>query len=289
MRDEAAGRSWTRREFGRAATLGAGAAALGAGMAPAAGGPEDSPLAGFCRSLRPEQRQALVLPGDDPRRGMVQNDWAVVPGRIADLTLAQQELALTLIRRACTPEGFDRLTRARLDDAGGWKHDHLAVFGDPADPGRAEWVVTGRHLTLRGSASGAIAGGPLFWGHSATGPGTLGHEQAEAAAALYRALDAEQQGRALGAGLPLAEARTDQAAAARALVASLAAPFARFAVAPVRAILDGAGGLGSARWQGFRDAGDPTGRPPRTWRLVGAGWSWSFHGAPHAHSWFDSA
>ena len=286
MRDEGAGRGWTRREFGRAVAVGAGVVAVGAGAAPGIESPTDSPLAEFCRSLRPEQREALILPVDDPRRAMVQNDWAVVPARIADLTLAQQDLALALIRRACTLEGFDRLTRARLDDSGGWKHDHLAVFGSPAGP--IEWLVSGRHLTLRGSAAGAITGGPLFWGHSATGPGTLGHDQGEAAGAFFRGLAPDQQVRALADGLPLGDLPSPSPAA-RALVASLAAPFARFEVGSVRAILDGAVGLGSVRWQGFRAAGEAVDASPRIWRLVGAGWSWSFHGLPHAHSWFDAA
>lgn len=281
--DADTGRNWTRRDLGRAVAGAAILATVGGGAA--AGAADDSPLAEFVRALDPERRRALVLPADDPRRAMVQNHWAVVPGRIADLTAAQQELALGLIRRACSPDGFDRLTRARLDDHGGWKHDHIAVFGDPADPARAEWVVTGRHLTLRGAADGIIAGGPLFLGHSAPVADGAWRDAAGRAGMLWEALDTDQRGRAARApGLDLGELAASGRGLARDLLWTLVDPFRAFAVPGVRAVLEPRADWAGVRWEAYPDRAGV----PRAWRLAGPGFRWSFHADPHAHAWFDA-
>ncbi len=238
-----------------------------------------------------------MFPFDDPKRTMVQNHWAIVPATIADLTADQQELTLGLIRQVCTPAGFARLTRQRDDDAGGWKHDHLAVFGSPADPRGFEWVVTGRHLTLRGSSSGKVGGGPLFWGHSLTGSANLWRDQAEAAGELSRTLDDEQRRRAVAAithdinaaGLDLATVRPDQRAAARRLLASLVGSFRAFEVGSIPAYLDESSRLEGLCWQGFPTSDGGANNTPGVWRLIGPGFRWSFHDTPHVHSWFDLA
>ena len=60
------------------------------------------------------------------------------------------------------------------DDAGGFENYHVAVFGEPGTDKPFEWVLTGRHDTLRAdgnSVEGAAFGGPIFYGHDATGIG----------------------------------------------------------------------------------------------------------------------
>jgi len=291
------GWGWSRRDFARA-VIGVSAVAPGWGeLADSEESRADSPLGRFYRSLSPEQRRSLVFPFDDPKRTSVQNHWAIVPAPMASLTAKQQEMALGLVRQACTPEGFAALTRARLDDAGGWKHDHLAVFGSPDEPGRFEWVLTGRHLTLRGSSTGAIRGGPLFFGHSVP-ESNIGDRQAERAGVLFRSLDAHQRGRVLvsagrgdifGSGLAINSLDLGRRANARRLLASLAGPFRAFEVPSVQACLrDEANGLEGVRWQWFPTDSRRAGDPPKVWRLIGPGFAWSFHGEPHFHSWFDS-
>ncbi len=288
---------WSRREFARA-VVGASSVALGLGQVAGSEEPRaDSILARFCRSMNPEQRRSLVFPFDDPKRTSVQNHWAIVPAPIASLTAAQQEMALGLVRQVCTPEGFAALTRTRDDDAGGWKHDHIAVFGSPDEPGRFEWVLTGRHLTLRGSSTGVISGGPLFFGHSAQ-ESNLGDLQTERVGSLFRSLDAQQQDRALvfdgqgeasSSGLTIDSLDLNQQVHARRLLASLSEPFQAFEVPSVQACLqDQANGLRGFRWQRFRTDSCRDGDSPTVWRFVGPGFAWSFHGEPHVHSWFDS-
>ncbi len=285
-------RDWSRRDLGRAVVAAGSIAWLSAATRAAQlEGSDESPLGRFCRALSAEQRRVIVLPGDDPRRTMVQNHWTVVPMPIASLTAEQQELAMNLIRQVCTAEGFAHLTRQRLDDAGGWKHDHLAVFGSPADPKRFEWVLTGRHLTIRGSSTGATTGGPLFYGHTATGSANIGHKAIEAAGTLFRALDADQQRQAVrpaGSGLSLADLVMDQQPIARQLLASLSEPFRAFDVPAVEACSRGSSGWSGVRWEAYRPGADRDGDPPRIWRLLGPGFTWSFHAEPHVHCWFDS-
>ena len=278
------GLGWSRRDLGRAVVGGAIVAGIGrSGQAKPA---DDSLLNQFCRSLRPEQRQSLILPGDDPRRSMVQNRWAVVPATIAALTASQQDLALGLIRQVCAPEGFAHLTRARDDDSGGWKHDHIAIFNSPDNPERSEWIVTGRHLTLRGNAAGAITGGPLFLGHSVAGPGSIWREPADLASDLLGSLDDADRERALGrGGLDLAGLRPDQCELARRLLLNLTASFRAFAVPSVRTSLRSSE-LKGVIWQAFPSHQD--GESVRAWRLTGPGWRWSFHAEPHPHAWFDA-
>ena len=58
------------------------------------------------------------------------------------------------------------------DDAGGFDAYHVAVFGEPGTDKPFEWVLTGRHDTLRAdgnSVEGAAFGGPIFYGHAADG------------------------------------------------------------------------------------------------------------------------
>jgi len=290
--------NWSRRDFTRAVVGASSTAALGWSKgANSAESRVDSLLEQFCRTLSVDQRRAIHFPSDEPRRTSMQNHWAIVPVSIASFTADQQELALGLIRQICTPQGFAALTRARVDDSGGWKHDHLAVFGAADEPGRFEWVLTGRHLTLRGSSSGVITGGPLFFGHAAPPEANIWRCQAEGAGALFRSLDVRQQARALvpvgqggnsDLGLSLLDLGTDQRANVRRLLATLAEPFRAFEVSSIQACLRIEDEFAGMRWQAFRSETDRSGEPPKVWRLIGSGFAWSFHGEPHIHSWFDS-
>ena len=290
---------WSRRDFTRAVVGASSVAALGWGEgAISAESRADSLLGRFCRTLNADQRRAIQFPSIDPRRTSVQNHWAIVPAPIASFRADQQELALGLVRQVCTPEGFAALSQARVDDAGGWKHDHLAVFGAPDEPGRFEWVLSGRHLTLRGSSDGTITGGPLFLGHAAPPEANIWTRQAEGVRALFRSLDPLKQARAsvsVGrggisqSGLDLNDLEPEQRANVRRLLASLVEPFRAFEVPSVQACLrDEGDGFAGMCWQAFRSEADRSGEPPRVWRLIGPGFTWSFHGEPHIHSWFDS-
>src|SRR5205085_8694115 len=88
-----------------------------------------------------------------------------------------------------------------------WGADqNIAIFGTPGS-GKFEFVMTGRHMTLRadGNSEAHVAfGGPIFYGHAASGfnekpghPGNVFWEQARKANLLYQLLDPKQQEKAL--------------------------------------------------------------------------------------------
>ena len=133
-------RNWSRRDLGRVVV--GGVIVAGIGTSGQAYSSADSLLSEFRRSLRPEQQRSLILPGDDPRRSMVQNHWAVVPATIAALTVSQQNLALGLIRQACHLGGIrppDPGARRRLGRLEARPHRHLRVTR------RASTIRVGRY------------------------------------------------------------------------------------------------------------------------------------------------
>ena len=283
-------RIWSRRELGWVIGGAAAITTLGGVPSVRAAQKADSLLRRFCLSLSAEQRREIVFPGHDPKRRVVQNHWAVVRPTIADLTAEQQELALGLIRQVCTADGFARLTRQRDEDAGGWKQDHLAVFGTPNDLESCEWVLSGRHLTLRGSATGAISGGPLFLGDTAPEATNIATRTTELAETLFRTLNEDQRRLARQPktwGLNLAELGSPGQLIAHQLLASLGEPFHCFDVAAVQNCLQDHSALGRVCWQTYRSEHDQPDDPPKVWRLIGPGFVWSFHGTPHVHSRFE--
>ena len=94
------------------------------------------------------------------------------------------------------------------DDAGGFDAYHVAVFGEPGTDKPFEWVLTGRHDTLRAdgnSVEGAAFGGPIFYGHAADGhfnedakhTNNVWWYQGEQANKIFQTLDDKQKAQAL--------------------------------------------------------------------------------------------
>src|SRR6202451_3089182 len=139
----------------------------------------------------------------------VANNWQITPEKIASgfFTKDQQELIESLYFGLYNPDWKDRIRRQLADDAGGYgKAQSIAMFGTP-DSGKFEFVMTGRHLTIRcdGHASEHIAfGGPIFYGHAAHSfnekpdhPDNVFWQQAQKANALYQMLDGRHRNEAL--------------------------------------------------------------------------------------------
>ena len=90
------------------------------------------------------------------------------------------------------------------------------VAGEPGT-GKFEWVLTGRHLTIRcdgDSVEHTAFGGPLFYGHAVTfdekpdHPGNVWWHQARLANQVYAALDGKQREKALAVSSPPDAARS---------------------------------------------------------------------------------
>ena len=149
----------TRREFVKAAGLAAVAAVSPlavAGRAPAAPSAGPSPsaaaetaVARFHASLKDAQRKIICFPFDHPLRSKVQNNWAIVKPTIGDLDGEQKALCREIFKNLLSEEGYERFQKQMDDDYGGFESYHVAVFGEPGTEKPFEWVLTGRHDTLR--------------------------------------------------------------------------------------------------------------------------------------------
>src|SRR3984957_20550913 len=76
------------------------------------------------------------------------------------------------MKNLCSEDGYERFMKQMDDDSGGFESYHVAVFGEPGTDKPFEWVLSGRHDTLRAdgnSVEGVAFGGPIFYGHAADG------------------------------------------------------------------------------------------------------------------------
>jgi len=300
--------TWTRAEGGP----------VTAGPTPKA--PAETAVARFFASLKEEQRKLICFPFDDPKRSQVQNNWAIVKPSIGDLTAEQQALCGEVFKGLCSEEGHERFQKQMEDDAGGFKNYHVAVFGEPGTDKPFEWVLTGRHDTLRAdgnSVEGAAFGGPIFYGHDATGSGNddakhtdnVWWYQGRQANAIFATLDDKEKARALIAkadpaaprsitlrgdrpdapGLPVADLDGQQKQMVQKLLQDLTSPFRAFDVEEVRECLREAGGADKLRLTYFKDGDIGNDQVWDIWKLEGPAFAWFFHGSPHVHTWVNIA
>ncbi len=321
----------SRRQFVKAVGTGIVAAstpilggpALAEGPArsgPSPSSPAETTVGRFFKTLTPEQRKLLCFPFDHPKRSMVGNNWAIVEPTIDDLKPEQQALCREIMKDLCSEEGYERFMKQMDDDDGGFVNYHVAVFGEPESDRPFEWVLSGRHDTLRAdgnSVDGAAFGGPIFYGHAADGHDNedAKHKhnvwwyQGEQANKIFRALDEKQRAQALvqkspedtpattrlkgtrlpATGLEIAGIDGQQKVMVRELVDMMLRPFRAFDAAEVRECLDANGGVDKLRLTFFKE-GDIGGDGVwDRWSLEGPAFAWYFRGSPHVHTWLNVA
>lgn len=319
----------SRREFVKAlgaATLtsvpilGAAGRAVAGDVGPTRSAPAETAVARFHKLLTPEQRKLICFPFDHPKRKQVNNNWAIVDTEISDLTTEQQAVCKEIFKGLCSEEGFDRFERQMKGDAGGFENYHVAVFGEPGTDQPFEWVLTGRHNTLRAdgnSVEGAAFGGPIFYGHDATGKGNddAKHSgnvwgfQWEQANKIFATLDDKEKARALAdksvgdnvrsirlkgdkfdkAGLPVADLDPQQKKMVQDLLKMLTSPFRAFDAEEVQECLREAGGADKLRLTYFKEGDIGKDGVWDIWKLEGPAFAWYFHGSPHVHTWVNIA
>ena len=197
----------------------------------------------------------------------------------------------------------------------------MAVFGEPGTDKPFEWVLTGRHDTLRAdgnSVEGAAFGGPIFYGHAADGHDTEDSKhtnnvwwyQGDQANKIFRTLDDKQQAQALVAKAEADEPKTTVAQGEQArrqpgwpspistasrrrwssqLLEMMLRPFRAFDAEEVRACLDGNGGVDKLRLTFFKEGDIGNDGVWDIWKLEGPAFSWFFRGSPHVHTWLNVA
>jgi hypothetical protein len=320
----------SRRHFLRIAGAGA-AMAAGHGLARARAGqaaPSKTPETLVKRlydSFSDAQRRRVSFEWDyvDPRRGLlrtrVANNWRITePAINGDFyTLDQQHLIREIFEGIIQPDWHARIDKQLQDDNGGFGVEQsIAVFGNPGQ-GKFEFVLTGRHITLRcdgHSATHLAFGGPIFYGHAASGfhekpghPGNVFWPQALAANGVFAMLDGKQQRQALLKaappenqvgfrgrsaalpGIPIAELSADQKAHAQQVLQKLIEPYRLSDRQRVMECLKTEGGLDACHLAFYEEG--HRGKDPvwDIWRLEGPAFVWHFRGTPHVHTWVHVA
>jgi len=323
--------SLSRRDFVRAvgasalaATVplfGKTAAAAGRGsVGPTPSAPAETAVARFYKTITPEQRKVICFPFNHPLRSTVKNNWEIVKPSINDMKPEQQALCQEIMKNLCSEDGYERFMKQMEDDSGGFDSYHVAVFGEPGTDKPFEWVLTGRHDTLRAdgnSVDGAAFGGPIFYGHAADGRNNEDSKhthnvwwyQGEQANKIFQTLDDKQQAQALlpkaepddqktirlkgnnlpQTGLAIAGLDSQQKAMVTQLIEKMLSPFRAFDADEVRSCLDANGGVDKLRLSFYKEGDIGNDGVWDIWKLEGPAFSWYFRGSPHVHTWLNVA
>jgi hypothetical protein len=273
------------------------------------------------------QRKAVCFDWDhqDPKRGLlrthVSNNWQVTEPVIKSefYTKKQQGLIHDIFKGMINPEWYAKFLKQLKDDTGGkeWGADQsIALFGKPGAD-KFEFVMTGRHMTLRadGNTAEHVAfGGPIFYGHAASGfnekvhhPDNVFWNQAVEANRVYQLLDPKQREKALvqkrppeaavafrGArggfpGIPVADLADEQKKALQKVLGLLIDPFRKEDQDEVHECLRKQGGLDRCSLAFYQDGDIGDDKEWDNWRLEGPSFVWYFRGEPHVHVWVNVA
>lgn len=288
-------------------------------LGPTPSSPSETSVARFYKSLRDDQKKLICFPFDHPKRSQVNNNWAIVPNKIEDLTGDQQALCQEIFRGLLSEDGHDRFTRQMEEDYGGFDQYHVAVFGEPGGDQPFEWVLTGRHDTLRAdgnSVQGAAFGGPIFYGHAAHSfnedakhTDNVWWYQGQKANAIFKTLDETQQRQALiekaeddsprsiqlkgdklaGTGLAVGELDGQQQKMVEELIRAGLQPFREADAQEALECLKEAGGVEKLRLTYAKEGDIGEDGVWDIWKLEGPAFAWFFRGSPHVHTWLNVA
>jgi len=274
--------------------------------------------------LSEEQKKTICFPWDhvDPQRGLlrtrVANNWHITEPVINSdfFTDDQRDLIRETFNGIIHPDWHTKIERQLEDDAGGYGNDqNIAFFGTPG-AGPFEFVMTGRHMTLRcdgNSAEHMAFGGPIFYGHAPQDneekdhPGNVFWEQGRAANSVFDMLDGKQRAAALVRNLPseqavafrgpsgefpglrVTEMSSDQKAQVEKVLGKLLEPYRQADRDEVAACLKSFGGLDQCSLAFYQDGDIGDDQVWDCWRLEGPSFVWYFRGSPHVHVWVNVA
>ena len=311
-----------------------GAALLGAGtmagvapllaartVQPAGSRPAETAVKALFDSLDPEQRKIMCFPFDHKLRSFISNNWHVVDenvGAIGKLyNPEQRELIRHAFKGVTSPEGYEKFEKQMKDDGGGFENYTCAIFGEPGT-GKFEWVLTGRHLTMRAdgdSVENTVFGGPIFYGHAVefnerpNHPGNLWWHQARLANEVFQSLDGKQRDRALletspadedtvvrlmGTtegipGLPVGELASDQKGVIEKALRDMLGMYRASDVEEALLCVKKSGGFDSLRLSFYKEGDLGSDGIWDRWMIQGPTLVWYFRGSPHVHAWVNIA
>ncbi len=310
----------SRRAFMKGVGAAAVVASSGVWVAPAgADGPKVAPESLVKRlydGLNAKQREVVCLPWEHAARTRINANWAVTKPTVEEFfTPDQQQLVRDIFRGVTSEEGYKRFLKQMEEDYGGLSHYHVALFGQPGDKDRFQWVMTGRHMTIRCDGNhedGTAFGGPIIYGHG-TGdsekgmPGNVFYYQTLRANEVFTMLDGKQRARALlpksppeaavqihkgsveRPGIPVGELSADQKKLTHKVMHDLLDMYPEDDVKEALGCLDAGGGLDGVYLSFYKDHDIGSDGIWDIWRLEGPTFVWHFRGAPHVHAYVNIA
>jgi hypothetical protein len=323
--------AFDRRRFLQAAGAAAVALPLGAAArvvaAPTPKSAPETAVKALYDTLTDAQKKEVCFPWDykDTRgllRTHVSNNWQITKPHVhGDFYTQQQQGIIYDIFKGLLngPEWEKQVKKQLKDDTNGapWgEQQSIAIFGKPGED-KFEFVMTGRHMTIRadGHSEAHVAfGGPVFYGHAASGfnekvhhPGNVYWHQAEAANKLYQLLSGKQQQQALVKklppesavafrgdkggfpGLPVTELSADQKKELQRVLGLLVEHYRKDDQDEALECLKRQGGLDRCGLAFYEEGDIGDDREWDNWRLEGPAFVWYFRGFPHVHVWVNVA
>ena len=275
-------------------------------------------------ALSDEQKKAICFDWDymHPKMGLlrtrVANNWHITEPEINGkfYNANRRDIIRAIFEGLIQPDWHKRIDQQLDDDAGGFGEDqNIAIFGKPGD-GKFEFVMTGRHMTLRcdGHSSDHLAfGGPIFYGHAADGfdepanhPGNVFWPQAvrptkctpcsTASSARRRSSNGCRASRTWTSaassalpGIPVTELSSDQKEQLQKVMQKLVEPYRQSDRDEVIQCLKSQGGLDGCALAFYRQGDIGNDQVWDCWRLEGPSFVWYFRGTPHVHVWVNVA
>jgi hypothetical protein len=322
--------SLSRRHFLKTAAAATALAGVGSSYvsaaspaAAAAKGSSESLVKLLFDSLKESQRKQVCFGWDhhDDTLGLLRSrisaNWHVTKPIINSefFTADQQRLIRDIFTGLIQPEWVTRLDKQMKDDEGGFGKQSIAIFGTPGSD-KFEFVLSGRHITLRcdgHSAEHVAFGGPIVYGHSASGfnekpghPGNVFWPQAVAANSVFKMLDGRQQKEALiktppeedavgfkgrrfkMQGIAVKDLSADQKTHVQTVLAKLIEPYRQSDRDRAVTCLKAQGGIDECHLAFFEQGHLQEGTYD-VWRLEGPAFVWHFRGVPHVHTWVHVA
>ncbi len=261
-------------------------------------------------SLSPQQKGTICFELGHQLQSKVNPNWHITKPRLENrfYTKAQRELVVRIIRGVASEDGFKRFEQQMKDDAGGLGAYAMAIFGKPG-AGNFQWVLTGRHLTLRadGNTTKNVAfGGPIVYGHSAGKPErNLFHYQTKKANEVFESLDEKHRQQALlkkapkesevplqgeagqFPGVSVGDLSSDQKELVEQTIKIGLAPYREADVDEVLQVLKKGGGLDKLGMAFYQQGDLNDDKVWDIWRVEGPSFVWHFRGAPHVHTYVN--
>ena len=274
----------------------------------------ETSIAELYQTLDSDQRAVVAKAWTDPLRKRVNANWHITKPNIGGdfYTASQKSLVEKIVKQLTSESGFDRLKKQTEDDDGGIEAYSMAWFGKPNDE-KFEWMLTGRHLTLRADGNSLdkiVFGGPVVYGHGeeSSPKDNLFYYQTQKVQSVFESLSAEQRKKALVGtaapaeaqvaiqgskgtfqGLQGAELEGEQRSLFQQAVTSILSMYRDEDASEANSIIEQNGGLDRLRIAYYAKddlLGDGIWD---VWRIEGPSAVIHFRGAPHVHAYIHIA